>query len=103
MSLFKQIEKVDKARRRVAMHRNELAVPAASLLLRGYRYPLTTMGAAVGAGVVLGSLGVGAMRVPGLSSLLSGGIAEIVAQGTRLISELGMDDSGNDTHDNDDA
>ncbi|RDS81439.1 hypothetical protein [Dyella psychrodurans] len=103
MSLSKQIEKVNKARQRVAMHRDELAVPAASLLLRGYRHPLTTMGAAAGAGFVLGSLGVGAMRVPGLSSLLSGGIAEIVAQGTRLITELGMDDSGNDTDDSDNA
>jgi hypothetical protein len=103
MSLFKQLDKVEKARRRVAKHRRELAAPAASLLLRGYRHPLTTVGAAVGAGFVLGSVGVGAMRVPGLSSLLSGGIAEIVAQGTRLISELGMDDSDEDSHDSDNA
>lgn len=103
MSLFKQLKKVEKARLRVAMHRNELAGPAASLLVRGYRHPLTTMGAAAGAGFVLGSMGVGAVRVPGLTSLLSGGIAEIVAQGTRLIAELGMDDSGSDNPPSDDA
>jgi hypothetical protein len=97
MSLFKQLDKVSKAQRRVALHRHELAVPAASLLIRGYRHPLTTVGAAAGAGFALGSLGVGPTRVPGLASLLSGGLAEIVAQGTRLITDLGMDDSDNDT------
>ncbi|HTV85545.1 MAG TPA: hypothetical protein VME63_09065 [Dyella sp.] len=97
MSLFKHLEKVRQARGRVAMHRHELSGPAASLLLRGYRHPLVTMGAAAGAGFALGSMGVGPLRVPGLASLLSGGIAEIVAQGTRLIAELGMDESDTDT------
>jgi hypothetical protein len=96
MSLFKQLEKVHKARLRVAMHRTELATPAAALLTRGHQHPLTTVGAAAGAGFVLGSLGVGALRVPGVASMLSGGLADIVAHGTRLIAELGMDDSDND-------
>jgi hypothetical protein len=103
MSLFKQLKRVEQARLRVAMHRHQLAKPAASLLVRGYRYPLSTMGVAAGAGFALGSAGVGPLRVPGLASLLSGGLAEIVAQGTRLIAELGMDDSDSDSQDSGDA
>jgi hypothetical protein len=64
MSVFKKIENVKKARERVAAHRDELATPAAALLQRGYRHPLTTVGTAAGAGFVLGSLGVGPLRVP---------------------------------------
>ena len=101
MSLFKKIENVRKARERVAVHRNELATPAAALLRRGYRHPLATVGTAAGAGFVLGSLGVGPLRVPGLVSMLSGGLAEIVAHGTRLIAELGMDDGSNDSDSSD--
>jgi hypothetical protein len=96
MGLFKQLEKVRKARDRVALHRNEVATPAASLLARGYRHPLTTVGTAAGAGFALGILGVGALRVPGMASMISTGLADIVAHGTRLIAELGMDDSDND-------
>lgn len=91
MSLFKQLERVDKARQRVARHREELATPAAALLERGYQHPLTTVGAAAGAGLVLGALGVGPLRVPGLITTISAGLAEVVAYGTRLIAELGMD------------
>jgi hypothetical protein len=89
MSLFRQIGKVRAARARVAAHRAELATPAAALLARGHRYPLTTVGAAAGAGFVLGRLNVHPLRVPGLGALLSGGLAEVVAHGTRLIAELG--------------
>lgn len=102
MSLFKQLKRVHKARERVAAHRQEVAIPAAALLERGYRHPLTTVGTAAGAGFVLGTLGVGPLRVPGMASMLSGGIAEAVAYGTRLIAELGMDGGVNDT-DSDDA
>jgi uncharacterized membrane protein YfcA len=103
MSLFKQMKRVRKARDRVATHRNELAAPAAALLGRGYRHPLTTVGTAAGAGFVLGALGVGPLRVPGMVSMLSGGLAEIVAHGTRLIAELGMDDGGSDTDSSDEV
>lgn len=89
MSLFRQIGKVRAARARVAAHRAELATPAAALLARGHRYPLATVGAAAGAGFVLGRLNVHPLRVPGLGALLSGGLAEAVAHGTRLIAELG--------------
>jgi hypothetical protein len=98
MSLFKHIERVRKARDRVAIHRDEVATPAAALLARGHRHPLTSVGAAAGAGFLLGTLGVGAMRVPGMATMISTGMADIVAHGMRLIAELGMDDSD---HDND--
>lgn len=101
MSLFKQLEKVRKAHHRVAIHRSELATPAAALLARGHRHPLTTVAAAAGAGFALGSFGVGALRVPGMASMLSRGFADIVAHGTRLIAELGMDDSNNDNDSSD--
>ena len=90
MSLFKQLERVERARQRVARHRQEMAAPAAALLERGYRHPLATVGAAAGAGFVLGSLGVGPLRIPGMVTSLSAGLAEVVAYGTRLIAEMGM-------------
>jgi hypothetical protein len=34
------------------------------------------------------------LRIPGLGSLLSGGLAETVAYGARLVSELGSFGSG---------
>jgi len=94
MSLFKQFEKVRIARERVAYHRNEVATPAAALLERGYHHPLTTVGVAAGAGFVLGSLGVGPLRVPGLISTVSAGLAEAVAYGTRIIAEMGIMEDG---------
>jgi hypothetical protein len=101
MSLFRQLERVRAARARVARHRTEMAAPAAALLERGYRHPLTTVGAAAGAGFALGSLGVGPLRVPGLVGTLSTGLAEIVAHGTRLIAEMGMDEGDPDYDDRD--
>ncbi|EIL87458.1 MAG: hypothetical protein EPN68_18865 [Rhodanobacter sp.] len=89
MKLLRELTKVRTAQARVAAHRAELATPAAALLARGHRYPLATVGAAAGAGFVLGKLNVHPLRVPGLGTLLSGGFAEIVAHGTRLLAELG--------------
>lgn len=94
MSLFKQLERVREARQRVARHRDEIAAPAAALLERGYHHPLTTVGAAAGAGFVLGTLGVGPLRVSGLVSTVSAGLAQIVAYGTRLIAEMGIMEDG---------
>ncbi|MBE1162057.1 hypothetical protein [Dyella acidiphila] len=93
MSLFKQLEKVRQARERVDTHRTALATPTAALLARGQRHPLAMVGTAAGAGFALGSLGVGALRVPGMASMITTGIADIVAHGTRLLAELSMDDS----------
>ena len=89
MSLFKQLAKVREAQMDMTLARGELSPPAAALLARGQRYPLTTVGTAAGAGFVLGRLNVHPLRIPGLRSLLSGGLAETVAYGARLVSELG--------------
>lgn len=89
MSLPRQIDKVRAAQARVAAQRAELAAPAAALLERGQRHPLLMLGAAGGAGFVLGSLDASPLRVPGLDALLRSGLAGVVAQGVRLFAELG--------------
>jgi hypothetical protein len=89
MSLLKQNARVQAARVHVRAARHELSTPAAALLARGREHPLATVGAAAGAGFVLGSLNVPPLRVPGLVSLLGGGLAEAVAYGTRLLAEVG--------------
>nr|WP_225578471.1 hypothetical protein [Rhodanobacter sp. 7MK24] len=87
--MFRQLDKVRAAQARVAAHRTELAAPAAALLARGQEHPLLMLGAAGGAGFVLGTLDASPLRIPGLDSLLRGGLAEAVAQGVRLVAELG--------------
>lgn len=89
MSLFTQRARVRVARAEMDLARKEFSAPASALLTRGQKNPLTTVGAAAGAGFVLGTFNVHPLRVPGLSSLLGGGLAEVVAHGTRLIAELG--------------
>jgi hypothetical protein len=89
VSVFNQMAKVQAAQLRMSAARQELSTPAAALLARGHAHPLTTVGAAAGAGFVLGSLNVHPLRVPGMGALLSGGLADAVAFGTRLIAELG--------------
>ncbi len=90
MSMFDRLAKVRAAQLRMRTARHALTAPAAALLLRGREHPLATVGAAAGAGFVLGTLHVHPLRVPGLASLLGGGLAEMVAQGARLIAELGL-------------
>ena len=89
MSVFDQFAKVQAAQLRMSAARHELTTPAAALLARGHAHPLTTVGVAAGAGFVLGSLNVHPLRVPGVGPLLSGGLADAVAFGTRMIAELG--------------
>ncbi|HWX65892.1 MAG TPA: hypothetical protein VNZ27_05615 [Rhodanobacter sp.] len=89
MSVFEQFAKVRAAQLRMSAARQQLSTPAAALLARGHAHPLTTVGVAAGAGFVLGSLNVHPLRVPGMGPLLSGGLADAVAFGTRLIAELG--------------
>lgn len=91
MSLVKQLQAVRSAQTRSQQARQELAVPAQALLSRGQRYPLTTVGMAAGAGFVLGQLNVHPLRVPGLGALLSGTVAELVGQATRLLAEFAQD------------
>ena len=89
MSVFDQFAKVQAAQLRMSAARHELTTPAAALLARGHAHPLTTVGVAAGAGFVLGSLNVHPLRVPGVGPLLSGGLADAVAFGARMIAELG--------------
>lgn len=90
MNVFDQLARVQVAQLRMSAARQEVSMPAASLLTRGHQHPLTTVGVAAGAGFVLGSLNVHPLRVPGLGSLIGGGLAEVVAHGTRLLAELGI-------------
>lgn len=88
MSVFDRLARVKAAQLRLQLARHELASPASALLMRGRAHPLTVVGVAAGAGVALGTLNVHPLRVPGLGSLLGGGLAEVVAQGTRLMAEF---------------
>lgn len=88
MSIFKKVAKVREAQARMSLARQSVTEPASALLARSERYPLIAVGAAAGAGVVLGRLNVHPLRIPGLGSLLSGTAAEIVAQATRMIAEF---------------
>jgi hypothetical protein len=104
MSLFTQLARVREAQVRLVVAREELSVPAAALLARGHRYPLSTVGVAAGAGFVLGRLKLSPLRVPGLSSLLSGGLAELMAYGSQLVAglDLGGAAAGSDPSPNSD-
>jgi hypothetical protein len=108
MNVFDQLARVRVAQLRMSAARQDLSTPAAALLTRGHRYPLTTVGVAAGAGFALGSLDVHPLRVPGLGALLDGGLAEVVTHGARLLAELGMghfaaggDRAGHDDQDGD--
>jgi hypothetical protein len=88
MSLFVQRARVRKAQSRMAMARRRVGEPAGALLARVHEYPLTTLVVAAGGGVALGSLNVHPLRVPGMASLLSGGVAGAVAHGSQWLAEL---------------
>ncbi len=88
MIVFKQVAKVRIAQARMAAARRQVGEPASSLLARGREYPLTTVGIAAGAGFALGSLNVHPLRVPGVTSLLSGGMAGAMAHGSQWLAEL---------------
>lgn len=90
MNVWDKLARVQAAQLRTTAARQTLRPPVNALLARGRTYPLTTMGAAAGAGFVLGSLKVHPLRVPGVGPLLSGGLADAVAFGARLIAELGL-------------
>lgn len=88
MNVFDRRARVKAAQRRMRLVRHEFTTPAAALLARSRKHPLTTVGVAAGAGVVLGTLDVQPLRLPGLNSLLGGGLVEVVAQGTRLLADF---------------
>ena len=89
MSIVQRLSRVKLAQARMTAARHALSTPTSALLARGHDNPLTTVGMAAGAGFVLGRLNVHPLRIPGLGSLLGGGLAEAVAYGTKLIAELG--------------
>lgn len=90
MSIFSTAAKVTAAATRARKAREAVGLPAAALMKRGREYPLTMVGSAAGTGFVLGTLNVHPLRVPGVGALVSGGLAEAVSLGAKLISELGV-------------
>ena len=88
MKVFKQWAKVRKAQSRMTMVRRQVSEPASALLARAHEHPLTALGVAAGSGFVLGSLNVQPLRVPGMTSLLSGGLGTVVAHGSQWLAEL---------------
>ena len=90
MSVFRKVARVRDARRRMQAARLAVQPPAAALLVRAHRHPLTTVGTAAGAGLVLGSLDRHPLRLPGLSSWFGGGLADALAWGIRLLAESGL-------------
>jgi len=89
MSISNQRTRVAVAERRMQRARTGVAVPAAALRCRGERHPLTVLGLAAALGALLGRLDIQPLRIPGVSLLFGGGMAEIAALGARLIAGLG--------------
>jgi hypothetical protein len=96
MKIVTQMARVRAAQARMTQARHAVGEPATALLARGRAYPLTTVGLAAGAGFALGSADVHPLQVPGLASLVGGGLAEVLAQGTHLLA--GMAAAGLATH-----
>ncbi len=88
MSAFKQLTRVRMAQARMAQARQHVGEPAGALLARAHERPLAAVGIAAGAGFALGSLDLHPLRVPGVTSLLSGGLAGAVAHGSQWLAEL---------------
>jgi len=89
MSIRSRLATVEQARTRAALARHDVGDAAGALLAHGRAHPLATVGAAAGAGFVLGRLNLHPLRLPGLGSLLGGALAQVVTLGSRLIAELG--------------
>lgn len=92
MRLWRHLGAVRAAQAQAVARRAELAAPAAALLARWRRHPLTALGIAGGVGLLLGALGLRLPRMAGWSSLLRGGLAEALAQGIRLATAPGAGD-----------
>ena len=88
MSVFKQWARVRQAQSRMTTVRRQVSAPASALLGRAHAHPLAAMGIAAGGGFALGSLNVHPLRVPGVTSLLSGGLGAAVAHGSQWLAEL---------------
>jgi hypothetical protein len=93
MGIFKQLAEVRAARTAMTLAREQAAIPAAALLARAQAHPLTSVGIAAGAGVAMGSLDVHPLRIPGLGTLISGGLTDVLMQVTGLAAGLGAERS----------
>jgi len=80
MGIFSSMARVTKARAEVAIARQQTVEPAAALIARGYEYPLTVLGIAAGSGVLLSSVKINPLAVPGVSGLVAGGTADIISK-----------------------
>lgn len=80
MGIFNSMAKVTKARAEVALARQQTVEPAAALIARGYEYPLTVLGIAAGSGVLLSSVKINPLAVPGVTSLVASGTADIIGK-----------------------
>lgn len=80
MGIFNSMARVTKARAEVALAREATVQPAAALIARGYEYPLTVLGIAAGSGVLLSSVKLNPLAVPGVSGLVAGGTADIIGK-----------------------
>lgn len=88
MSLAARIAEVRVAQLRVVRARGDLQQATDGLLAGSRAHPLTAVAVVAGAGTILGALKLPALRVPGMASLLAGGVAESVALGARLLAEF---------------
>lgn len=93
MTLLSKKAQVAAAHARVRLARAEVGASTDTLLGRVQTYPLTSVGIAAGAGVLLAQMNFHPLRVPGVSGLLSGGMLELVTQGIRLFADAGFGDA----------
>jgi hypothetical protein len=94
---MRHIAAVKAAQTRMAIARIETIEPASALISRGYEHPLTVMGMAAGAGFLLSQVNVSPARIPGVSSLLAGGIAEVVGKVAMMAASGWVDGAGDET------
>lgn len=84
MGIFRSIANVTEARARVVAAREETVRPAAALIARGYEHPLTVVGVAAGAGFLLSNVKLNPLAVPGVSGIVAGGAADLIARGLSI-------------------
>jgi len=93
MSMFGQHARVRAAQQRMTEARLAVAVPASALLARGEKHLVLVLGAAAGAGFVMGRMNVRPLRIPGLGSLLGGVMAEVTALGASFLAQSAAEDA----------
>ena len=90
MNIFSRLAAVRRARARAESARLQWHTATDGLLARGRAHPVAMLGSAAGLGLIMGRCNLRIWRIPGLGSLLGGGLAEGVALATRLIGEFGL-------------